>query len=96
MRRMSFVQLRRWLCITQCEMKITAIIQARMGSTRLPGKVMMDLGGRTVLDRVLNRTAHFPTPGRVEIQIGSPVYYENESFAVFAEKVRKRVVGNGD
>ena len=32
-----------------------AIIQARMGSTRLPGKVMMDLAGRTVLSHVLER-----------------------------------------
>jgi spore coat polysaccharide biosynthesis protein SpsF len=36
-------------------LRIVAIIQARMGSTRLPGKVMMDLGGQSVLDRVLNR-----------------------------------------
>jgi spore coat polysaccharide biosynthesis protein SpsF len=35
--------------------KVTAIIQARMGSTRLPGKVLMDLGGKTVLARVVNR-----------------------------------------
>jgi spore coat polysaccharide biosynthesis protein SpsF len=36
-------------------MKIVAIIQARMGSSRLPGKVLMDLEGATVLDRVLSR-----------------------------------------
>jgi len=36
-------------------MKITAIVQARMGSTRLPRKVLMDLGGETVLARVLRR-----------------------------------------
>jgi spore coat polysaccharide biosynthesis protein SpsF len=35
--------------------KIAAIIQARMGSTRLPGKVLMDLGGKTVLARVVER-----------------------------------------
>ncbi len=31
------------------------IVQARLGSTRLPGKVLMDLGGVTVLGSVLNR-----------------------------------------
>ena len=34
---------------------IVAIIQARTGSSRLPGKVLADLGGKTVLERVLRR-----------------------------------------
>lgn len=33
----------------------TCIIQARMGSTRLPGKVLMYLAGKTALDRVVER-----------------------------------------
>jgi spore coat polysaccharide biosynthesis protein SpsF len=36
-------------------MNTLAIIQARMGSTRLPGKVLLDLGGATVLARVVRR-----------------------------------------
>lgn len=36
-------------------MKIGAIIQARMGSTRLSGKVMKDLEGKTVLEHVIDR-----------------------------------------
>ena len=36
------------------------IVQARMGSTRLPGKVMMDLAGRSVLAHVLARCAAIP------------------------------------
>ncbi|UCZ52945.1 glycosyltransferase family protein [Bacillus shivajii] len=36
-------------------MKIAAIIQARMGSTRLSGKVMKDIKGRTVLSHVIER-----------------------------------------
>ena len=38
-------------------MKVTAIIQARMGSTRLPGKVMKHLTGKTVLQHVIDRVA---------------------------------------
>lgn len=34
-------------------MVINAVIQARTGSTRLPGKVLEDLGGRTVLEWVV-------------------------------------------
>jgi len=35
--------------------KTAAIIQARMASTRLPGKVMADLAGKTLLERVVER-----------------------------------------
>lgn len=34
-----------------------AIIQARMGSSRLPNKVLMNLEGKTVLERVMERVA---------------------------------------
>ena len=36
-------------------MKTVAIIQARLGSTRLPGKVLLDLAGAPMLTRVVNR-----------------------------------------
>lgn len=36
-------------------MRIVAIVQARMGSKRLPGKVLKDLGGATMLERVVSR-----------------------------------------
>lgn len=37
-------------------MNIVAIIQARMGSSRLPGKALRDICGRTMLARVVRRT----------------------------------------
>jgi len=36
-------------------MRVVAIIQARLGSTRLPGKVLADVGGRSMLGRVCDR-----------------------------------------
>lgn len=37
------------------EPRVGAIIQARMGSSRLPGKVLADIEGRTMLARVIDR-----------------------------------------
>lgn len=37
------------------KVRIAAIIQARMGSSRLPGKVLEDIAGHTMLVRVINR-----------------------------------------
>ena len=38
-------------------MKVVAIIQARLGSTRLPGKVLLDLAGEAMLTRVVRRVS---------------------------------------
>ena len=42
------------------KIKSIAIIQARMGSSRLPGKVLADLGGRPVLDWVVDAARAIP------------------------------------
>lgn len=36
-------------------MTTLTLIQARLGSTRLPGKVLADIGGKSVLERVIGR-----------------------------------------
>lgn len=37
------------------------IIQARLGSTRLPGKALMDLGGSALIDHVIERVLAIPS-----------------------------------
>jgi spore coat polysaccharide biosynthesis protein SpsF len=45
--------------------EIVAIIQARMGSSRLPGKVLEDIGGKPMLDRVIVRARRSQWVGQV-------------------------------
>jgi len=46
---------------------VLTIIQARMSSTRLPGKVLLPLGGRPVLEHVLDRARKTRLCGRVVV-----------------------------
>ena len=46
---------------SESAMRIVCIIQARMSSTRLPGKVLLPLAGRVVLAHVLERLSHCST-----------------------------------
>ena len=43
-------------------MKTLVVVQARCGSSRLPGKVLLPLGGRTMLERMLERLAQARVP----------------------------------
>jgi|TARA_B100000959_G_C14916127_1_gene597410 spore coat polysaccharide biosynthesis protein SpsF (cytidylyltransferase family) len=46
-------------------MKTIVIIQARMGSSRLPGKMLMELGGKTVISHVIERCNLIPEVNHV-------------------------------
>lgn len=48
-------------------MSVTAFIQARLGSTRLPGKVLLDLCGKPVLERVIERVSRARNVDRVVV-----------------------------
>src|SRR5512146_1654004 len=41
--------------------KVIAIIQGRMSSSRLPGKILADIGGQPMLQRVFLRTSRAAT-----------------------------------
>ena len=47
--------------------RVVAIIQARMGSSRLPGKVLLDLAGQPMLSRVVERTRLAKTVDQVVV-----------------------------
>lgn len=47
--------------------KTVALLQARIGSTRLPGKILMDLGGKPMMDRVVTRTMRAKTLDEVVV-----------------------------
>lgn len=65
-------------------MKTVAIVQARVGSTRLPGKILRALAGRSVLSHVLDRVR--AAAGVDETVVATTVAPADE--AVAAEAVR--------
>jgi spore coat polysaccharide biosynthesis protein SpsF (cytidylyltransferase family) len=48
-------------------MKVVAILQARSTSTRLPGKVLMEIAGKTMLERVFERVSAAQTVNEVVV-----------------------------
>jgi spore coat polysaccharide biosynthesis protein SpsF len=48
-------------------MNTVAIIQARMGSSRLPGKVLLDIHGKSMLARVVSRVRLARTPDTIVV-----------------------------
>jgi len=64
-------------------MKTIAIIQARLSSTRLPGKVLQPLQGRPVLDWVV--TAARAIPGIDKVVIATSTDADDDAIAAWAE-----------
>lgn len=64
--------------------KTVAIIQARMGSSRLPGKVLLDLGGQTMLARVLNRAGQ--AAGLDELVVATTFNKGDDALQAFCEQ----------
>lgn len=66
-------------------MKIVAIAQARMGSTRLPGKTMMDVAGKPMLYHFIYRLKHSKKID--EIVIATTEKEEDDVIADYAKKM---------
>ena len=60
-----------------------AIIQARMSSTRLPGKVLMELAGRRVLDYVIDRCRR--SHRRAGVLVATTTQPEDDCIAAYAQ-----------
>ena len=70
------------------EEKISAIVQARMTSTRLPGKVLMSIEGKPMLWHVINRLGYSKKIN--EIILAIPDTKENDCLEEFAKKEKIR------
>ena len=70
-------------------MRTVAIIQARLGSTRLPAKIMLDLGGKTALERCLERVSRFR--GLSEIVLATTREAQDDLVVALAKRLDVRI-----
>jgi glutamate-1-semialdehyde 2,1-aminomutase/spore coat polysaccharide biosynthesis protein SpsF len=65
-------------------MKTVAVVQARMGSTRLPGKVLMDIAGRPTIEWVVEAARR--APGVDEVVVATSTLPQDDAIAQWASK----------
>lgn len=66
------------------EGRVVAIIQARMGSVRLPGKVLLELGGVPLLKQVVERVR--AAKRLDEVVVATTVLKEDDPIALFCQR----------
>ena len=71
-------------------MRTVTVVQARIGSTRLPAKVLADLGGRPLVERVIERVARAATVDETVLAI--PVGSADDELAALGARLGYRVV----
>ena len=65
--------------------RVIAAIQARMGSTRLPGKVLLPIAGRPTIQRIAERLAHCREVDMVVVS--TSVEQRDDSVAALADQI---------
>lgn len=63
--------------------KIVAIIQARMGSTRLPGKVLINIEGKPILEHIIDRLHVVDDVD--EVVVATSVKHEDDAIVEFCK-----------
>ena len=71
-------------------MKVVVVIQARLASSRLPAKVLLDLGGVTALERCLRRARRFAQVS--EVVIATSDQPGDEIIATVARRLGARAI----
>jgi spore coat polysaccharide biosynthesis protein SpsF len=66
-------------------MRVVAIVQARTGSTRLPAKVLLDLGGATALQRCVDRVRRIR--GVSEVVVATTEKPEDDTIVAVARRL---------
>ena len=59
--------------------RVVAIVQARMASSRLPGKVLADIGGQPMLVRVVERASRAKELNR--LVVATTIEVEDDAIA---------------
>lgn len=65
-------------------MNVVASIQARLGSTRLPGKVLFSLGEKRILERCIDRTKQADSIDQAVVAVGDRP--ENDALREFCDR----------
>lgn len=74
--------------------KAVVVIQARVGSSRLPGKALVDLAGKTAVERVVARCRRIP--GVAEVVLAIPRGPSDEPLAAEGRRLGVRVVAGSE
>ena len=75
-------------------MKVVALVQARMGSTRLPGKVMRTIFGKPMIELLLERLSKSNQIDEIVVATSEKV--ENDQIQSFVESLGYRCTRGSD